>query len=207
MPSGIVYHQKVCIFPDIILTDPKIFKQIGIIITPYFRTVNLNKERGIEVLLTYLPFPAWEEAQKEANRVYDIAAEYGVEYINFLELDLINYKTDCSDDQHINLSGGRKVTEYLGQYIIDHYDVADHRNNAAYENWHEDYRNYRDNMVNGLYSYTSLDYYLLYLYDKEYLTFIEINSPEIWSDYYADLFENPVPLLYLYLQQQFLYPD
>lgn len=45
-------------------------------------------------------------------------------------------------------------------------------------------------MVNGLYSYTSLDYYLLYLYDKEYLTFIEINSPEIWSDYYADLFEN-----------------
>lgn len=148
------------------------------------------QERGIEVLLTYLPFPAWEEAQKEANRVYDIAAEYGVEYINFLELDLINYKTDCSDDQHINLSGGRKVTEYLGQYIIDHYDVADHRNNAAYENWHEDYRNYRDNMVNGLYSYTSLDYYLLYLYDKEYLTFIEINSPEIWSDYYADLFEN-----------------
>lgn len=34
---------------------------------------------GIDVLLTYIPFPAAEECQMEANRVYDIAQEYGVE--------------------------------------------------------------------------------------------------------------------------------
>ena len=42
--------------------------------------------RGINILLTYLPFPASEEEQLEAHRLYDIALQYDVGYLNFLDL-------------------------------------------------------------------------------------------------------------------------
>ncbi|MCM1155633.1 MAG: hypothetical protein NC314_02420 [Roseburia sp.] len=155
------------------------------------RMIEDCQNRGIDVLLTYLPFPAGELPQKEANTVYDIAARYGVNYINFLDMDLLNYDTDCSDDNHINLSGCRKVTDYLGKYIMEHYDVADQRGNDAYSIWHADYADYHNKMILEIQRLESLDYRLLYLFDKDFLAFIEIYDPEIWdNDYYVNLFEN-----------------
>lgn len=148
-------------------------------------------DSGIDVLLTYLPFPAGEDFQKEANRVYDIAEKYDVNYINFLDLDLVNDKTDYADYGHLNLSGGRKVTEYLGQYIAEHYDITDQRTNETYCEWHADYADYRNEKSMNFKNFTSLDYYLLLLTDRDFLTFIEIHDPEILrNDYYIDLFQN-----------------
>lgn len=41
------------------------------------------QDRGIEVVLTYLPFSAAPVQQMTANYIYDIAEEYNVGYINF----------------------------------------------------------------------------------------------------------------------------
>ena len=149
------------------------------------------QRRGIEVLLVYLPSSTWEDAPMEADRVYDIAEKYGVNYINFLDLSVINNKVDYYDNNHVNLAGCRKVTDYLGQYITKHYDINDQRGNAEYADWNADYADYR-NIVNAdLKNYESLDYYMLFLHNKDYLTFIEINTPEIWDNsYYCDLFES-----------------
>lgn len=155
------------------------------------RMIEGCQNRGIDILLTYIPFPAGDVAQMEANTVYSIAAQYGVDYINFLETDIINYETDCSDDNHINLSGARKVTDYLGKYITEHYDIADQRGNEAYHDWYGDYADYRETMLTEFQSYESLDYRLLFLFDKDILTFIEVYDSEIWdNDYYVNLFEN-----------------
>lgn len=149
------------------------------------------QNRGIDVLLTYIPFPAGENQQKEANRAYDIAKKYGVEYINFLDLDIVNYDTDLYDDTHLNPSGARKITDYLGQYIMEHYDIPDQRTNESYSGWYKDYEAYEDYKLTSLRSYESLDIYLMYLADKNYSLVIEINNAEIWNnESYMCLMEN-----------------
>lgn len=100
------------------------------------------QNRGIEVLLTYLPFLAVEHLQMEANYVYDLAKEYGVNYINFLDMDLVDYQTDLYDKSHVNPSGARKITDYLGEYLISNYEITDRRHNEDYSFWHEDYNEY-----------------------------------------------------------------
>lgn len=101
------------------------------------------QSRDIDVLLVYLPYPAGEWDQKESNYVYDIAEEYGVEYINFFDVDIINYQTDLYDEaSHLNPSGARKVTEYLGEYLREEYGVSNQSTNPEYAFWNEDYKEY-----------------------------------------------------------------
>lgn len=103
------------------------------------------QERGIEVVLTYLPYPAPESHQMAANYVYDVAEEYGVDYINFLDLDVINYKTDLYDAaSHLNPSGARKVSKYLGEYLSKNKKIPDRRLDSRYAEWKDDYEEYRD---------------------------------------------------------------
>ena len=150
------------------------------------------QNRGIEIMLIYVPFPAEEAFQKEANRVYDIADEYGVDYLNFLDMDIVDYNTDCLDsNSHLNVSGGQKITEYLGQYIVEHYNIPDQRNNPAYDSWYEDYRGWTEEKINFLKSTESLDVYLMLLADRHFEAEIEINNPAIREDeYYARLLKN-----------------
>lgn len=149
------------------------------------------QRRGIEVLLVYMPVLAWEDSPMEANRVYDIAEQYGVNYINFLDTDIIHYGADCSDDNHVNLAGTSKVTDYLGQYIMEHYDIADQRENEDFADWNLDYEVYREAVDADRANCESLDYYMLFLHHNDYLTFVEINNPAIWNDdFYCGLFES-----------------
>lgn len=150
------------------------------------------QNRGIEVMLIYIPFPAGEDVQLEANRVYDIAAEYGVNYINFLDMDLVNYKTDCFDAySHLNPSGGYKVTEYIGQYITEHYNIPDQRLNPAYDSWYADYKEWTEEKVGILKETEYLDIYLMLLADQHFEAEIEINNLAIWEDeYYVRLLNN-----------------
>lgn len=150
------------------------------------------KSRNIDVLLTYLPFPASEKKQREANRAYDIAEEYGINYLNFLDMDVVNYNTDCYDeDSHLNPSGARKVTDYLGQYLQENYNVPDQRENIVYSDWHEVYAAYETSKINMLKEQTTLDTYLMLLADQNYNAVIEINNPDIWkAERYLNLFEN-----------------
>ena len=53
------------------------------------KAIELCQSQGIEVVLTYLPFPASATKQKEANLAADIAKEYGIPYLNFLKMENI----------------------------------------------------------------------------------------------------------------------
>lgn len=102
--------------------------------------------RGIDVLLVHLPYPANEQQQMDANAVAYIAEDYGLNYIDFVSMDQVaDYATDCFDaHEHLNPSGARKVSDYLGRYITEHYDVDDHRGDAAYAAWADDAAAYRE---------------------------------------------------------------
>lgn len=100
--------------------------------------------KGIKVLLINIPYPATEEQQQWANSVQVIADEYGVEYLNLMYEDTgVNLNTDCIDsDSHLNPSGARKVTDFLGKYLREKYAMPDRRTDANYADWFEDYKEY-----------------------------------------------------------------
>lgn len=49
------------------------------------------RAHGIDVLLTYLPFPAGEHEWMEANYISGFAAAHGLDYINFLGTDVVSF--------------------------------------------------------------------------------------------------------------------
>ena len=127
------------------------------------------QQRDIKVLLTYLPFPPAMYHQKDANLAEDIANEYGVEYINFLnDKDIINFDTDCFDpDSHLNYSGARKVTAYLGKHITKKYGIQDRRQDENYASWNKGYEDYMAFKFDRLKKQESLDNSLMLLSDTE----------------------------------------
>lgn len=159
------------------------------------------REKGVQVLLTYLPFPAGEIEQKEANRAALIAKEYGVDYINFLQETVADYSTDVFDvaidrdgivNGHLNFSGASKVTDYLGQYIMEHYDISDRRDDANYAGWYDDYKTYTQYKINMLSSQRELKNYLMLLYDKHLSPCVYLAGDGPWRQdgIYSALLEN-----------------
>lgn len=144
------------------------------------KAIEACQERGIEVLLTYLPFPANEYFQTEANSVYDIADQYSIHYLDFSTLkELVDFDIDCYDaNSHLNPSGARKITNYIGKYIIENYDIPDQRSNSAYSGWHEDYSNYTEYKLNLIRQQTSLKTYLMLLSDRNlsYSIYLEADN-------------------------------
>lgn len=150
------------------------------------------QDRGIEILLTFLPYSAIESEQMEANYVYDIAEEYGVNYINFLDMDLINYQTDQYDAvSHLNTSGARKVTDYLGEYLISNYDLSDQRNNENYSFWYKDYEEY-DAMKNELIvGCSDIAEYLMLLSGDNVDAVLDVRNKDIFDNVWAmELLDN-----------------
>lgn len=129
------------------------------------------QRQGVEILLVYLPYPASEESQAHANTVGSIAEEYGVEYVNFISLDsVVDYSTDCYDGlAHLNPSGGQKVTDYLGRYIADHYDLPDRRLEEGYAHWAQDHDAYVDYKIQQMKGHAgNLRNLLMMLHDRDF---------------------------------------
>ena len=148
------------------------------------RMIESCRKRGIDVLLTYLPFPASDLCLKEARRVYDIAEEYGVPYVNFLDDDeIINYKCDLHDSySHLNVSGARKVTSYLGELLAQQFRIPDRRNDAHYSYWEKDYREYEALKDNNLQTQDNMVRYLMLLAGDNTKTMICVRNREIFRN-------------------------
>lgn len=136
------------------------------------KIIDLCKEKKIEVVLMYIPYTMPEGDQQVANWGYAAAEKNGIPYLNFVYEDLvINYATDCADEaHHLNASGAKKVTAYLGDYITAHYEVEDHRAQSAYAFWHEDYEEYRRMKQEWLDEQQNAWSYLMLLNDRDYQT-------------------------------------
>lgn len=79
---------------------------------------------GVEVLLITIPYYSNEFIYRDALKEY--AKEKGCNYLDFFELSKeisLDGNTDFSEWDHLNDSGATKVTEYLGKYLRDNYDL------------------------------------------------------------------------------------
>ena len=161
--------------------------------TEYLRLIIQEcKKRNIELLLTYLPFPASVEEQQGANRAALIASEYGIQYINMLNMNIVDYETDCLDSaSHLNPSGASKVSEYLGAYITEHYDIKDHRGDPAFSSWNDDYKEYLKFKQENLIAEDSMGNYLMLASDKDYDKELFVRNKKIYdSDFYRHMLVN-----------------
>lgn len=143
------------------------------------KIIEYCKQNNIEILVTYNPYPASYREISGSKYVQTICDEYNVNYINFLGMDVVDYNIDCYDkDSHLNVSGARKVTNYLGKYIIDNYNIPDQRENGSYSFWKEDYNEYIDLKIRVLEkNREKLNNYLILLYGEKDIRYeIKISS-------------------------------
>lgn len=176
------------------LIDPDVTLDVDSVGKAYVQKIidECNK-RDIEVLLTWLPYPPFrEEAQAVAHSITSFAEENNVNYINFLDMDVVRFDTDLYDeDSHLNPSGAMKVTSYLGDFIRENYELEDHRDQAGYESWEEDMTAYALHKKEGLIYETDPVIYLMLLNDSDFDIRLDWNGYECLEDeIYSSLISN-----------------
>ncbi len=99
------------------------------------KMVELCREKGVELVLIKAPslYPYWYPQWEEQVEAY--AAEKGLPYINFLEIQEqtgIDYRTDTYDGGlHMNLSGAEKLSRWLGTWLMENTSLTDRRGEAG----------------------------------------------------------------------------
>lgn len=128
------------------------------------------QSRGIDMLLVHLPAPQFINSQRHANTVSSIAQEYGVGFVDTTYLDsIVDYAVDCFDsDPHLNMSGTLKMTDFLGSYLKDHYDLPDRRGDARYAHWNAQLEAHKDEKIDVLRAQEELNDVLMLLHDQDF---------------------------------------
>lgn len=160
------------------------------------RFVEDCKEQDIEVLLIYIPGTIAKKHQRNYNYVYKLAEECGVNYVNFMNEDVVDFNTDLYDsstaNNHLNVSGGTKLSAWLGSYIMENYDIPDRREDDAYDSWFEDYDRYLDGKLELMRKETNIYSYMAYMTedDFDYCIRIKRGSSVLSDDKAKNLIQN-----------------
>ena len=82
---------------------------------------------------------------------------------------VIDYEVDCCDEQpHLNASGTQKMTDYLGSYIADHYDLPDRRGEQRYAGWKDARDAYVDDKMERIRLQQKMHDALMLLHDDDF---------------------------------------
>lgn len=109
------------------------------------------KSNNIQLLLLAVPIPkTWnderhQEVEKWAqnNEIPFLDTNYVIDEMQ------IDWKTDTPDNgTHLNIHGAKKVSEYVGNYIVRNYDLPNHKDDSNYEKWNSEFAKYEE-YVNG----------------------------------------------------------
>lgn len=102
------------------------------------------KADGRDALFIVSPYGESEDEQRMFNYMDKIISSYGYPFVNlnnyYEELGIV-FEEDFADyGSHTNAAGARKCTDFLIQYLKEHYEIGDKRGNAEYASWDEAYR-------------------------------------------------------------------
>lgn len=115
---------------SVTISDPSKFEQAELsetaisVLDEIIKTCN---ENNIEIIFYTAP---WQGTYAYSDALKAYAKEKGCVYFNLFEyLDYIGIdcETDFCDPGHLNDSGAVKVADFLGEYIVNNYDVTDMR--------------------------------------------------------------------------------
>lgn len=143
------------------------------------KAIELCKKNGVEVVLTLMPHSLDKRGQEIYNYGYLMAEKYDIDYIDFNTIeDIVNYDCDFYDlNGHLNPSGAKKVTDYLGKYLSAKFDLKDYRDDEDYEFWDKDYEKYVSSNIKNLNNYKGkINEYLMLLNNDEYECVISVSD-------------------------------
>ncbi|MCI7302408.1 MAG: hypothetical protein SOR93_07455 [Clostridiales Family XIII bacterium] len=97
-----------------------------------------------EVLFVLSPYSMNTEEQAVLNSAIRQVEERGYPAINFNTEQMydtldFDFDSDLYNTTHTNFAGAMKYTNYLSNYIHDHYKIEDHRGDNMYQSWDESY--------------------------------------------------------------------
>lgn len=98
------------------------------------KILELGKETNTRVVFTVLPHVAPAEAQAMYHTAGQMAVDAGEYFLDFMYLaDEIglDYQSDMYDSEHLNPYGARKVTEYLGGYLVRELGLTNHKEDTS----------------------------------------------------------------------------
>lgn len=124
--------------------------QIPEVVRIYMEKIKrLCEKNGADLLLVSAPSPK-NYNYKKHNSLEEYARENDLPYVdlNMKFRDIgIDWKMDSYDrGDHLNISGARKVTAYMGQYLSDNYDLPDRRNDDGWREWDDLAREYLEEL-------------------------------------------------------------
>lgn len=103
---------------------PKSFDEDAL--ASYNELIEICKKRDIKVLLFRAPRHDWLRSSSETIQKY--ADSMGVDYLDMntdeiLKETGIDESTDFINSHHLNYNGAEKMSTYLGNYLLSHYDI------------------------------------------------------------------------------------
>ncbi len=92
----------------------------------YEKTLELCNKKGVKVLIVSMPEVTNTVGMHEG--IQEFADKYGADYLDFntdelIEATGIKYSEDFQGGHHLGITGSRKVSKYIGQYMVDNYGV------------------------------------------------------------------------------------
>ena len=98
-------------------------------------------DNKIELLLVEFPSPnTWNETKHQ--EVTKWANQNDVTFVDMnIELETIgiDWNKDTEDaGTHLNIYGAEKVSEYIGNYLAENYQLKSHKEDSKYKQWDED---------------------------------------------------------------------
>ncbi len=108
-------------------------------INEYFLSLlDYCKTSSITPLFIVHSYSQKEEHKQKFNYMAQVIESYGFDYLNMndhVEQIGLNYSFDFYNEDHVNIFGAEKYTDFLASYLKKHYDMPDHRTDPAYSGW------------------------------------------------------------------------
>ena len=93
---------------------------------------------GINVLFIFSPAPISEPIINAASKMIQDRGFTVLNLNDYYEEMGIDFSTDYADAGHVNYIGAEKVTDFLGKYLKENYELPDHRGDVAFSDWDND---------------------------------------------------------------------
>lgn len=136
----------------------------------------LCDDNDIELILCCVPYAAMESEQQAHNGFHRLADEMEIRYLDLIPAGVVDYEIDMQDRGHLNSSGARKVTEYMGKWISDNCNIGSRTSSGE---WNDDYKQYIQYKSDLIKSQTNLYAELLLLHDKDFRASIALKDKDI----------------------------
>lgn len=118
------------------------------------RLLDYCDKQNLQILFVVAPKMVSAAEMGKYNTLKDIIEARGYQFLNtneFYDEMSFDFSTDVYNGYHVNCFGAEKYTQFIEEYLVNNYDLPDHRGDIAYSSWDEDFTMFSEEEV--LYKY------------------------------------------------------